>query len=465
MSKRKNTTPATDQALVSTPFEKIAYAFGDIGNISWLMTSSFLTVYYTDCVGLNAAFMGTMMLCCRIFDGVSDLLVGSLVDKTHSKWGKARPWILFVMVPLNISVYLMFNVPASLSGTALYAYTAVTYFLTTVVFYTSINIAYQALLPRFSLTTQDRNVVGAVRTLVSNIATIIVSMVIPIILTANGGYGSQATWRIIVIVLCMISIAAYSFTFLGIHEKTDILEKRADQEEKKEEVSLIVGIKALLKHRYFYIVCVCFMAFAISGGATGINVYFAGDVLGNDNLYGVTTLLSFGPMLLGVPFVPSLFKKFGKRNTICVGLLISICAGIVNLLNPYSIPLYFVTAFIRSLASSPMTTSLFTLAGDLVDYNQWKYGIRTEGLATSASSLGSKLGTGIGSAVLGWGLALGGYDGTLAVQAQGTVNMIIAIAIGLPVLIMTIAFVLMLFWNLEKYGDEIKGYLMNHMSD
>ena len=112
-----------------------------------------------------------------------------------------------------------------------------------------------------------------------------------------------------------------------------------------------------------------------------------------------------------------------------------------------------------------MTTSLFTLAGDLVDYNQWKYGIRTEGLATSASSLGSKLGTGIGSAVLGWGLALGGYDGTLAVQAQGTVNMIIAIAIGLPVLIMTIAFVLMLFWNLEKYGDEIKGYLMNHMSD
>ncbi|MFV0362944.1 MAG: MFS transporter [Suipraeoptans sp.] len=456
MGKRSN----INQTLNSTLFEKIVYAFGDVGNISWLLTASFLTVYYTDCVGLDAAFMGTMMLLCRVFDGVSDLMIGTLVDKTRSRWGKARPWILFVMIPLNISVYFMFNVPQSLSGNGLYAYTAITYFLTTVVFYTAINIAYQALLPRFSLNAQDRNVIGAIRTLVSNIVTIIVSMIIPVVLNNNGGYSSQETWTLIVIVLGMISIAAYAFTFCGIREKASVVENNKD---KKEVGSLKVGLKALISERYFYIAAFLFLAFAISGGATGINLYFARDVLKNDNLYGVITLLSFGPMLLGVPFVPMLFKKFGKRNTICVGLIISVLAGLLNLTNPYNVTLYFVTAFLRSMAASPMTTSLLTLAGDIVDYNQWKYGIRTEGLATSANSIGSKLGTGLGAAVLGWGLKIGGYNGTVAVQSQSTLNAIIAIAIGLPVLVTIIAFVLMLFWNLEKYEGDIKKFLNRSM--
>ena len=456
MGKRNN----VNQALNSTKFEKIVYAFGDIGNISWLLTASFLTDYYTDCVGLDAAFMGTMMLLCRIFDGISDLLVGTLVDKTRSRWGKARPWILFVMVPLNISVYFMFNVPASLAGNGLYIYTAVTYFLTTVVFYTAINIAYQALLPRFSLNAQDRNVIGAIRTLVSNIVTIIVSMVIPIVLNANGGYSSQETWTLIVIVLGMISIAAYALTFCGIREKASTIE---NNEEKKAEVSLKVGIKALLCERYFYIAGFLFLAFAVTGGATGINLYFARDVLKNDNFFGLITMLSFGPMLLGVPFVPLLFKKFGKRNTICVGLIISVMAGLINLMNPYSATLYFITAFLRSLAASPMTTSLLTLAGDIVDYNQWKYGIRTEGLATSANSIGSKLGTGLGAAVLGWGLKLGGYNGAAAVQSQSTLNAIIAIAIGLPVLVTAAAFILMLFWNLEKHNGDVLEFLNKSM--
>lgn len=443
-------------SLKTTLFEKIIYSCGDIGNISWLLTSSFLTVYYTDCVGLDAAFMGTMMLLCRIFDGVSDLLIGTLVDKTHSRWGKARPWILFGMLPLNIAVVLMFNVPAGLSGTALYTYTAITYFLTTVVCYTAINIAYQALLPRFSLDAQDRNVISAIRTLISNIVTIAVSMIIPIVLNANGGYGSQQTWTLIVVVLAVISLLAYSATFLGIHEKAGIVEEKTT---KSDGVPLKVGLKALLSQRYFYIAAFCFLTFAVTGGATGINLYFARDVLKNDNFYGLITLLSFGPMLLGVPFVPILFKKLGKRKTICIGLAISIIGGLVNLINPYSAPLYFVTAFIRSLAASPMTTSLFTLAGDIVDYTQWKHGVRTEGLATSANSIGSKLGTGLGAAALGWGLKIGGYNGAITVQSESAQTAIIAIAIGLPIVTTAIAFVLMLFWNLEKYNDEIAAFL------
>lgn len=107
--------------------------------------------------------------------------------------------------------------------------------------------------------------------------------------------------------------------------------------------------------------------------------------------------------------------------------------------------MYFITGFFRSLCSAPLGISLFTLAGDIVEYNQWKTGVRIEGITTSANSLGSKLGTGLGAALLGWLLAWGGYNGDLAVQSQSALNSMIFMVIGLPIIVMVIAFVLLLF--------------------
>ena len=447
--------------LKSTKKEKLFYAIGNIGNCSWLLTSSFLSMYYTDSVFLSAAFMGTMMLVCRIFDGVSDLIMGMIVDKTKTRFGKARPWLLFMMVPLNICVFLMFRVPGGFSDTGKNIYALVTYFLVTVVFYTVINIAYQALLPRFSLSVQDRNVTNVIRTAVDIIATIVFSMVVPIIIEANGGYSSQAGWSKVALIFCTVSVVSYLICFLGIREKIAVDEGSAATDNGK----IKEGLKILLTSRYFYISAFTATTFAIVGGATGVNIYFARYILQNDALYSLMSVISFGPMMLALPFIPALFKKFGKRKTMAAGLLIAVIGGALNFIDPYSAPLYFATAFIRSFAGAPLTASLMTLPGDVVDYNHWKHGIRIEGLTTSANSIGTKVGTGLGSAILGWLLAFSGYDGSLAVQTESALNSIIFCAIGLPVLVMAIACVLILFWDMEKYQDKITEFMTEKQSN
>ena len=159
MSKNKVKDPLT-----STTLEIILYGLGDVGvNIIWALPSSFLMLYYTDSVGISAAYIGTMMLICRLFDGVSDILMGVIIDKTHTKWGKARPWLLFMGLPLIVSVFLTFHVPGSWSENAQKVYSFVTYFVMSVICYTAVNLAYHSMLPRFSLTSQDRSVTSVIR--------------------------------------------------------------------------------------------------------------------------------------------------------------------------------------------------------------------------------------------------------------------------------------------------------------
>lgn len=446
--------------LKSTKREKLFYAIGNIGNCSWLLTSSFLSMYYTDSVYLSAAFMGTMMLVCRIFDGVSDLIMGTIVDKTRTRFGKARPWLLFLMLPLNICVFLMFRVPAGFSESGKNIYALITYFLVTVVLYTGINIAYQSLLPRFSLSVQDRNVTNVIRTAVDIIFTIIFSMVVPIIIEQNGGYSSQVGWSKVALIFCAVSVISYLICFLGIKEKIPVDEGPKAVENGK----IREGLKVLLTSRYFYISAFTATTFAVVGGATGVNIYFARYILGNDALYSLMSVISFGPMMLALPFIPALFKKFGKRKTMAVGLLIAVIGGSLNFINPYSAPLYFATAFVRSFAAAPLTASLLTLPGDVVDYNHWKHGVRLEGLTTSANSIGTKIGTGLGSAILGWLLAYSGYNATLAAQPQGAQNAIIFCAVGLPVIVMAVAFVLILFWNMDDYQEQITAFMTEQQS-
>ena len=133
----------------STSFsEKVLYGLGDVGvNLIWILPSSFLTMYYTDSALLGASFVGTMMLICRLFDGISDIFMGMIIDKTKTKFGKARPGLVFMGAPLILSVVLAFYVPAGISGGAKQVYSFVTYFIMSVICYTAVNLAYHSMLP------------------------------------------------------------------------------------------------------------------------------------------------------------------------------------------------------------------------------------------------------------------------------------------------------------------------------
>ena len=173
-----------NKVLQTTWKERIGYSIGDVGvNLVWILPSSFLMLYYTDSAGISAAFIGTMMLICRLFDGISDILMGILIDKTHSRLGKARPWLLYMSLPLMLSILAVFYVPPFLGSDGQKVYSFITYFLMSVVCYTAVNLSYHAMLPRFSLTSQDRSIVSVVRSVFSLLATIVVSTITTMLLS------------------------------------------------------------------------------------------------------------------------------------------------------------------------------------------------------------------------------------------------------------------------------------------
>lgn len=449
---------ALKNPLASTKLEKVLYSIGDIGgNIVWSFMTSFLTLYYTDSVGLSAAFAGTMMLVCRFLDGLSDVAMGAVIDKTRARWGKARSWLLFSTIPLGLAFVAVFNVPTGLAASGKNVYAFITYFLLTVVCYTASNIAYHALLQRFSLTSQDRSVVSVVRTIFSVAAIMVINVVTPIALMSLGGEDKQRSWTILVLAFAALAVVCLFITFFGVKEKLSA--EATDGGEKKTRTPLVPALKALLSNRYFYITISLFLTFYITSGSSGIGIYYARDVLGDANLYGILSIISVIPMFVIMPIVPPLFKKFGKRNTMIGGLLLGIAASLITLINPHNAALFIGMSVLRSAASMPLSVALFTFAGDIVDYNDMKSGMRTEGIATSANSIGQKLGTGLGAALLGWFLAWGKYDGMASVQPESAIQAMIFMGVVLPIIVFAIAVVLLLFWNLEKYQQQVQEYL------
>ncbi|MDL2327248.1 glycoside-pentoside-hexuronide (GPH):cation symporter [Ruminococcaceae bacterium OttesenSCG-928-A11] len=447
-----------DNTLKSSKKEKVLYSLGDVGvNLVWILPSSFLTLYYTDSVGMSAAYIGTMMLICRLFDGVSDILMGAIIDKTRTRWGKARPWLLFMGIPMVISVFLVFFMPQGLSESGQKIYAFVTYFIMSVICYTAVNLSYHALLPRFSLTSQDRSTVTAIRSICAMVATLVVMALTPSLIEAFGGDNNQRAWSTIVLLYGAIAAASILITFFGVKERLPL--DTMNNEGRMEKTPLRQGVKILLSSRYFYISIVLFLSFYIANGTSGINIYYARDVLGDANLFGLMSVVSLAPMLLAMPFMPLLFKKVGKRNAMLAGMLFSLAATACMLINPRNIVLFFVLSFIRSIGAVPVSTAMYTLAGDIVDYNQWKKGIRTEGIATSVNSIGMKLGTGLGSAILGWMLAWGHYDGTAATQPESAISAMIIVAIVVPIVIYVVSAVLLLFWDLDEYQPEVTVFI------
>lgn len=433
-------------SLTTSGKDKIIYGLGDVGsNLIWAFTSSFLTMYYTDSVGILPGVVGTMMLVARILDGISDIAMGTIIERTHSKYGKARPWIIYFMVPFAVSLILVMNVPAGLNDTGKTVYIYLTYIFMAVICYTAVNLSYHAMLPLISASDDDRNKISSVRTIMSGLTGGGIGLFTPFLLKALGGEKSQFSWSVISAVFAALALISLIVFVTHTKEKKEI----AILQPQKEKLPLATLLKTAMHNKYFFLSMLMFVFVYITNGVGGIVVYYTRDVLGNAELYSVLTLAG-GASFIGVVLAPMLFKKFGKRNILLASLALSIASCLLTLLNPYN-PVLFITLYVfRVIGIAPVSTALFTLAADNVDYSEWKTGIRAEGFAFSANSFGMKLGTGLGSAILGWMLALGNYDKSLAVQGEAAIHSMIVTAIVIPAVCYTALVILLLFWDLDK---------------
>lgn len=432
--------------------EKICYGFGDCAaNVYVAMGSSFLTAYYTDTVGLAAMAVGTMMLVARIFDGVTDLAMGAVVDKTKSKYGKARPWVLWTAPLMALGLVALFAVPQSLNESQSLVYAYITYIFMNCIVYTANNLPYNALLSRMTLNVQDRTTTASLRFIMTQLMTLIINAVTANLVTSLGWFTLSVVYGIVEMVMLLIC-------FLGCKEH--IGEDAESGSVKVENVPLKESLPALIQNKYFFLQALLFLFLFVNSVCIGsMGVYYSTNILGSMAFFTYLSMAQTIPTIIANFLNPSLVQKFGKRKVMGAGAVLMIIGSCIIAVAGSSLPLVLIGIVIKGFGLGPISSGVFALTADVVDYGEWKTGIRSEGLVNSCTSFGMKVGIGLGSAACTWILAAGGYDGTLTVQSQSALS---AIRFGygyFGAITAAACLALILMMNIDKHIVQIQADL------
>ena len=432
----------------------VTYGLGDMAiNFTFGSLGMFVVYFYTDVVGVSAAVIGTIMLVSRSFDGIIDVCVGSLVDKTHSRWGKTRPWLLFGAIPFGALTVLLFAVPHNVSDTVKIIYIFCSYNILMVAF-SSMAIPYGTL---NSLVTQDqeqRERLNLSRMFLAQCGILIITNATMPLVNAFGG--DQMGWVLAYTVLSAIAVVLFWIVFGTQRERVKI-----DKGTKKiKRYPIKVEIKAWLKNKYWFMAFGFLAFFHVAYSLTqGSLVYYAKYYLNNDGAVGVLTLAYLLPAMLGILACTWLFPKFGKTKVVIVCLIGSIIVYLLPLAMKTSFSYIMFTQVAKGLFYGPILGSIWAFFPDTIEYGYWKTKVRVEGLLYSGGSLGQKIGLGIGTAMTGWVLAWGGYDGTKKTQSASAMAAIDQIYIWLPIIFFAICIVLMAMYRIDKIFPRVMSDL------
>lgn len=442
-----------NKALEKPPKKEIwGYGIGSLGlNSSFTLTSSFLTYYYTDSAGITAGAVGTLMLIARLFDGITDIAMGTVVDKTNTKHGKTRPWILWMSLPLGLAILSLFTVPdISNSGKLVYAY--VTY-LAFILFYTMVAIPYKTLL---AMMTQDQHS----RSL-SNLNSAIWFMFgTLIVMTLTQPIAANFGWTTLAIAYAIVTVIPLFITYRAVKERV------TTPPGKENTIPFKLSIRALAKNQYWFLITiVCVLFYIILSLVQGGGLYYARWVLGNENLFPLIGLALTGPMVLGLFFMGPLVKKFGKKNVMILGWFVALIGQCIKMIDMYDLPTFLIGSALAGLGAMPSLGLMVAILNDTVEYGEYKTGVRTEGLLNSGASFGGKVGTGLGLAIIGWLLSYGGYVGQATAQNEVAITMIKYINIHLPIVFGILLVLLLFFFKVEKQYPEIIAELQRRKNE
>lgn len=441
---------------------RLSYASGDVAcNVVFGMIGTLLTLFYTDYVGISPATVGLMMLLSRLFDGVSDLIMGVIVERTNSKWGKSRPWILWMSVPFALSAVLLFTVPHT-TGMLQFLYLFVTYNFCTTVCYTAINLPYGSLSAMMTRVSSERDMLSVVRMGLSPIGKIIAATCTLPIVKLFGD--DQAAWVKTMSIWAVLALILLLVCFFKCEETV-----RIEAKEKAEKVPLGKGFAALFKNQYFWAVLVLWMVQSVSFGISGtILPYYCKYIFGNDTwMYSALFLTETLTLVAGIFACTPLIRKFGKRNIALVGSLIALAGQLLFFLNPYSFPWMVMSCVARAIGLAPLNAVVFGMVGDVVEFGQWKTHIRQESLIFAGGSIGTKVGAGLASAAMTGLLSLAGYVSSsvgTAAQPETALNMIVNIYKFGPILIAAVAFITLALYKLDRMYPDIMKELIERES-
>lgn len=425
------------------------------------LLSSFLSAYYTDVALVSAGAVGAVILFMRFTDGVSDLVIGGMIDRTNTRLGKARPWILAGTIGVTIFMFSIFHVPMILGTGGKIVWLAVTYFLLMVVFATMEGVANSTLMVYLTNDTQERNKFGASNMAGTYIGGIIATALTSVLLVSFGytqsGYDKT-----------MILYSALVFV-LGIFATVRLKEKnipKADGNDKKKSVSMKAVAYSMFHNKYYlHAVAAGLLINLINGITTGLGVYFCRDIFGDAGLYTLVTLAVLLPTLIGLPVAVGLARKMGHHKILVYGrvsYMVGLVIAAVGLMTT-NIPLYFAGQVAAGFCGSAFAACFQARVANICDYGEYKFKTNATGVMMSATSFCNKAGLGIGAAVTGLILEIAKYDGALAAagvpQSAYTVAVERCTVAFVPLILNVVVLICLYCCNVDPYMGEVREEL------
>lgn len=439
-------------------FNKIGYGSGDVaGNMVYALLSSFVMIYLTDTVGLNAGVVGTLMAVSKIFDGVTDVFFGNMIDRTRSKMGKARPWMLWPYFGNVVCLIGCFAIPTEWGQTAQYAFFFIAYTMLNAVFFTANNIAYGALTALITKSSHERVQMGSLRFIFAFATSLVIQAVTVNSVKALGG-GAQG-WKWIAVIYGLIGLAVNTISVFSVKELPESeLEDKKETDAPSEKIGYIETAKLLLSNKYFILICGIYLMSHISNAFVGIGIFFMTYVMGDANLLGTFASFTNIPMIIGLLVAPSVIQKMNgmyKVNLFGYGFasfcrIMVIVGGFLG-----NVPMMLIFTALCNIGMSPMQGDLNALIAACSEYTYLTKGKRVDGSMFSATSLGVKLGGGLGTALTGILLDASGYVNAAAVQSASALNMLNFMYLWVPMILSVLITVLLSQMDVEKKNKAL----------
>lgn len=387
--------------------QQLAYGCGDFASVLyWQTFMKYVPFFYTDVFGLSAAALGSLLLFSRVFNGLSDPVVGMWADRTETRFGKFRPFILFGCVPFVVVGVLTFTTPAlGQVGKLIWAYVT---FNALMLLYTVVNIPYTAMLGVLSESSSVRTRLSSIKFMFAFSAGMLVSAILLPLASVLGKNGEDPArgWQLSFVVIGLLALAFFLATFFGTRERVT---PRPDA-----DASILRDLKLLVTNEAWLLLLATTLTFIlyvavrssvfthyfkyyVLAGDTSKQVPFFGVPLAFDGLVSVFNTGGQACSVLGVLLTATIAPKFKKRVLFVVFFSLSILStAVYYVIPPDQISLLFLFDILGSATSAPLSVLLWAMYADATDYGEWKTGRRTTGLVFSASTMGQKLGWAFG---------------------------------------------------------------------
>lgn len=407
--------------------EKVGYGLGDFScNLFWQPILMFLLIFYTDVFGISPSAAAMLFLVARVWDAINDPIMGALIDRTKSRWGKFRPYMLFGAIPFGLFAVLTFTVP-NLDGTAKLIYAYVTYIGLGMI-YTVVNTPYSALSSSITQDPTERSNLSVIRMLFAMGSTAIVIIGMPILTGIFGATDPAKGYQMTMIIFAVAAVILMLFSFATTKE-------RFTSEATTEKFSMKEIVDLFKKNKELIIICLFFFL-TMSRGAIGqaAGLYHLQYVLNRMDLFSVMGMISLSVTFASVLVVPLLLKKFDKKTIVIIGILISFIRPLAYFTT--SVPIIIIGSVFGAIGNGFVTGLLWGIVPDVVEYNEYQTDKRQEGMIFSMVGFSLKMGTAIGGVLPGIILSLTGYQANvaqtpLALMGIKSLLSIIPLAVGI----------------------------------